>query len=112
MESGIGKVNVEFTDSEMSYNNEVEIEHTSVKGIQNNTMGTQNVGLVNKNKSSYCYKYLDAAPYEVYVQHKSKNVGNYSFLALAKMIYNMNLKDLKKIVLVLNSNHFNQPMLL
>lgn len=39
----------------------------------------------------------DLGPFEIYVQHKEKNVGNYNILSIAKEIFNMKLDEIIKI---------------
>lgn len=43
------------------------------------------------------YNSKDSGPYEIYIQHKEKNVGNYNLLSIAKEIFQLKLKDILAI---------------
>lgn len=49
------------------------------------------------NKIKKLYSEHDFGPFEVYIQSKEKNVGNFHILSIAKEIFNLKLNDIIKI---------------
>lgn len=47
----------------------------------------------NEKKTDHFYKETDNPPYEVYIQSKNNNIGNYHLLSIAKEIFSLNLTD-------------------
>lgn len=43
------------------------------------------------------YNSTDKGPFEIYIQSKTKNIGNYHMLGIAKEIFNLKLKEINKI---------------
>lgn len=54
----------------------------------------------NNNKKVFQKRFFseyDLGPFEIYVQHKEKNIGNYNILSIAKEIFNLKSEEIIKI---------------
>lgn len=53
--------------------------------------------IVNKKDEIILYKTTDTYPFEVYIQSKNKNVGNFHNLSIAKEIFQLKFKDIERV---------------
>lgn len=65
--------------------------------ISSEKSGGKNSSNEKKTYEKRYFSEIDLGPFEIYIQHKEKNVGNYNILSIAKEVFNLKLEDIIKI---------------